>query len=147
MKRTKTWNLWPQNIFVQSWCVIVNKFTQLRKQVYFQIPSAHSVFNGTEEIKLLGPKIWELLPEIKQFETGFRKHEEKTSKFKPAFRFWREKSGKESLFWGKLGKTFLLVNISQYVNNLSVLHAYISKSCFMNTLLLSVHSLYLFLVL
>ena len=45
---------------------------QLWKQADFQIPSVHSVFIGTEEIKFLKPEIWENLPpEIKQLEAGF----------------------------------------------------------------------------
>ena len=35
---------------------------QLRQQADFQIPSVHSVFSGTEKMKFLGPKIWEMLP-------------------------------------------------------------------------------------
>ena len=35
---------------------------QLRKQKDFEIPSVHSVFNGTKSMKILGPKIWKMLP-------------------------------------------------------------------------------------
>ena len=42
---------------------------QLRKQTNFKISSVHSVVNGTESIKFLRPKLWEISPhEIKQFE-------------------------------------------------------------------------------
>ena len=40
---------------------------QLRTLADFQIQSAHCVFSGTENIKLVGPKTWKILPlEIKQ---------------------------------------------------------------------------------
>ena len=36
----------------------------------FKITSVHSIFSGTESIKFLGRKTWEVLPrEIKQFES------------------------------------------------------------------------------
>ena len=40
---------------------------ELRQKPQFQIPWIHSVFSGTESLKVLGPKIWGLVPnEIKQ---------------------------------------------------------------------------------
>ena len=42
----------------------------LRQRSQFHIPPARTVFSGTESIKYLGPKIWELIPdEIKELES------------------------------------------------------------------------------
>ena len=49
---------------------------QLRQQADFQIPSVHSVFSGTENMKVLGTKIRKMLPhQLKQAENlkEFRK--------------------------------------------------------------------------
>ena len=49
---------------------------QLRQQADFQIPSVHSVFSGTENMKVLGTKIRKMLPhQLKQVENlkEFRK--------------------------------------------------------------------------
>ena len=55
---------------------------QLRKQTNFLIPSVHSVFSGTESIKLLRPKIWEFLPhQIKQLHS--------LKKFKKTLKQWK----------------------------------------------------------
>ena len=35
---------------------------ELRQRSSFHIPSVNTVFSGTESIKFLGPKIWELIP-------------------------------------------------------------------------------------
>ena len=60
-------------------------FYQLRKQIDFQITSVHSVFDGTESIKFLGPKIWEILPyEIKELECS--------KAFKKAIKQWNSTS-------------------------------------------------------
>ena len=41
----------------------------LRRRSQFHIPLVRTVFNGTESIKFLGPKIWELIPdEMKELE-------------------------------------------------------------------------------
>ena len=54
---------------------IVNELFQFREQIpyelrqrsQFHIPWVNSVFNGTESLKFLGPKVWALVPdEIKQ---------------------------------------------------------------------------------
>ena len=46
---------------------------ELRQKPQFQIPWIHSVFSGTESLKVLGPKIWGLVPnEIKQSLGKFR---------------------------------------------------------------------------
>ena len=43
---------------------------ELRKRSQFHIPSVHSVFSGTENLKFLGPKIRALAPnEMKQFKS------------------------------------------------------------------------------
>ena len=34
----------------------------LRQRSQFRIPPVRTVFSGTESIKFLGPKIWELIP-------------------------------------------------------------------------------------
>ena len=55
---------------------------QLRKQTDFPIPSLHSVVNGTESIKFLGPKIWKILPkDIKQLQN--------LKEFKKAITQWK----------------------------------------------------------
>ena len=36
---------------------------ELRQRSQFQIPWVHSVFNGTESFKFLGPKVWALVPD------------------------------------------------------------------------------------
>ena len=57
---------------------ILNELFQFREQIPYelrqrpqiQIPWVHSVFSGTESLKLLGPKIWTLVPnEMKQLES------------------------------------------------------------------------------
>ena len=69
---------------------IVNELFQFRKQIpyelrqsaQFQIPWIHSVFSGTESLKVLGPKIWALvLDEMKQLET--------LGKFRHAIKQWK----------------------------------------------------------
>ena len=48
----------------------------LRQRSQFHIPSVHKVFNGSESIKFLGPKIWKVVrDEMKQLESlgEFRK--------------------------------------------------------------------------
>ena len=43
---------------------------ELRQRSQFQIPWVHSVFNGTEILKFLGPKVWALVPdEMEQSES------------------------------------------------------------------------------
>ena len=42
----------------------------LRQTSQFHIPPVRTVFSGTDSIKYLGPKIWELIPdEIKELES------------------------------------------------------------------------------
>ena len=42
----------------------------LRQRPQFHIPPVRTVFSGTESIKFLGPKIWELMPdEMKELES------------------------------------------------------------------------------
>ena len=57
---------------------ILNELFQFREQIPYelrqrpqiQIPWVHSVFSGTESLKLLGPKIWTLVPnEMKRLES------------------------------------------------------------------------------
>jgi len=40
-----------------------NNNYNLRNQSYFQIPNVRTVYNGTESISFLGPKIWNIVPE------------------------------------------------------------------------------------
>ena len=57
--------------------IFTNTFTprnqpnyNLRHITCFKIPLVNSVYNGTESIAFLGPKIWELIPEeVKQKES------------------------------------------------------------------------------
>ena len=35
----------------------------LRNKSYFKIPNVHTVYNGTESISFLGPKLWNILPD------------------------------------------------------------------------------------
>ena len=56
--------------------VLRNSCYNLRHKKTFFSDRANSIFNGTESIRILGPKIWELLPEdIQSAETldSFRK--------------------------------------------------------------------------
>ena len=47
-----------------------DKPCNLRQRSQFHIPPVRTVFSGTESIKYLGPKIWELIPdEIKELES------------------------------------------------------------------------------
>ena len=42
----------------------------LRQRPQFHIPPVRTVFSGTDSIKFLGPKIWELIPdEMKKLES------------------------------------------------------------------------------
>ena len=53
---------------------------ELRQRSCFHIPSVNTVFSGTESIRFLGPKIWELIPNdikclenLKDFKTAIKK--------------------------------------------------------------------------
>ena len=72
---------------------IVNKLFQFREQIpyelrqrlQFQIPWVHSVFNDTESLKFLCPKIWALIPnEMKQLES--------LGKFRNVIKQWKPTS-------------------------------------------------------
>ena len=72
---------------------IVNEFFQFREQIpyelrqrsQFQIPWVHPVFSGTESLKVLGPKVWALVPhEMKQLES--------LRKFRNAIKQWKPTS-------------------------------------------------------
>ena len=57
----------------------------LRQSSQFQIPPVRTVFSGTESIKYLGPKIWELIPdEMKELESLWE--------FKRAIKLWKPTS-------------------------------------------------------
>ena len=57
----------------------------LRQRYQFHIPPVRTVFNGTESIKFLGPKIWELLPDqMKELESIWE--------FKRALKQWKPTS-------------------------------------------------------
>ena len=58
---------------------------QMRKQTDFQILSVHRVFSGTDSIKFLWSKTWEILPN----ET---KHLESLKEFKKAIKHWKPTS-------------------------------------------------------
>ena len=58
---------------------------ELRQRPQFQIPWVHSVFNGTESRKCLGPKIWAMVPnEMKPLES--------LGKFRNAIKEWKPTS-------------------------------------------------------
>ena len=57
----------------------------LRQKSQFHIPPARTVFSGTESIKFLGPKIWELIP-------GEMKERESLWEFKRAIKQWKPTS-------------------------------------------------------
>ena len=47
-----------------------NNVYEIRNPSEFARPNVRSVFNGTESISFLGPKIWDFVPnELKQLET------------------------------------------------------------------------------
>ena len=57
----------------------------LRQRSQFHIPPVRTVFSGTESIKYLGPKIWELIPdEMKELESLWE--------FKKAIKLWKPTS-------------------------------------------------------
>ena len=41
----------------------INKHYNLRHMNYFEIPFVRIVYNGTESVSYLGPKIWNIVPE------------------------------------------------------------------------------------
>ena len=53
-----------------------------RKNSYFVLPSVNTVHNGTETIRYLGPKIWELVPQN-------IKEKDSLASFKTAIKKWR----------------------------------------------------------
>ena len=56
---------------------------ELRQRSCFHIPSVNTVFSGTESIRFLGPKIWELIPnDIKSLE-NLRDFKTAIKKWKP----------------------------------------------------------------
>ena len=58
---------------------------KLRQRSQFQIPWVHPVFSGTESLKVLGPKVWALVPhEMKQLES--------LRKFRNAIKQWKPTS-------------------------------------------------------
>ena len=53
---------------------------EFRQRSCFHIPSVNTVFSGTESIRFLGPKIWEIIPsdiksleDLKDFKTAIKK--------------------------------------------------------------------------
>ena len=57
----------------------------LRQRSQFHIPPVRTVFSGTESIKFLGPKVWELIPdEMKELESLWE--------FKRAIKLWKPTS-------------------------------------------------------
>ena len=58
---------------------------QMRKQTDFQILSVHRVFSGTDSIKFLRPKTWEIL-------SNETKHLESLKEFKKAIKQWKPTS-------------------------------------------------------
>ena len=51
----------PQ-IVNEIFCIRDETSYELRQRSCFHIPSVNTVFSGTESIRFLGPKIWELIP-------------------------------------------------------------------------------------
>ena len=58
---------------------------ELRQRLQFQISWVHLVFSGTESLKLLGPKIWALVPNEK-------KQLKSLGKFRIAIKQWKPTS-------------------------------------------------------
>lgn len=57
----------------------------LRQKSRFHMPPVHTVFNNTESIKFLGPKIWEFVPdEIAQLES-LREFRKTIKQWKPRY--------------------------------------------------------------
>ena len=57
----------------------------LRHRSQFHIPPVRTVFSGTESIKFLGPKIWEIIPdEMKELESLWE--------FKREMKMWKPTS-------------------------------------------------------
>ena len=82
----------------------------LRQRSQFHIPPVRTVFSGTESIKFLGPKIWELIPdEMKKLENKWE--------FKRAIKLWKPVSYScrlcKQYFYGILN--FNLLEISLYI--------------------------------
>ena len=48
-----------QDIFTQT----INNNYNLRHVNHFEIPFVRTVYNGTESVSYLGPKIWNIVPE------------------------------------------------------------------------------------
>ena len=84
--------------------VFTNTFTprnqpnyNLRHITCFKMPLVNSVYNGTESIVFLGPKIWELIPEeVKQ--------KESLNAFKDA-----KKNGRQQIAHADYAKSFYMV--------------------------------------
>ena len=74
-----------------------DKPCNLRQRSQFHIPPVRTVFSGTESIKYLGPKIWELIPdEMKELESLWE--------FKRAIKLWKPTTspcrlGKQYYYW------------------------------------------------
>ena len=51
----------PQ-IVDEIFCIGDETSYELRQRLGFHMPSVNTVFSGTESIQILGPKIWELIP-------------------------------------------------------------------------------------
>ena len=74
-----------------------DKPCNLRQRSQFHIPPVRTVFSGTESIKYLGPKIWELIPdEMKELESLWE--------FKRAIKLWKPitspcRLGKQYYYW------------------------------------------------
>ena len=84
---------------------------KLRQRSQFHIPPVRTVFSGTESIKFLGPKIWELIPdEMKKLESKWE--------FKRAIKLWKPVSYScrlcKQYFYGILN--FNLLEISLYIS-------------------------------
>ena len=56
---------------------------ELRQGSCFHIPSVNTVFSGTESIRFLGPKIWELIPNDIKYLENLRDFKTVIKKWKP----------------------------------------------------------------
>ena len=69
----------PQ-IVDEIFCIRDETSYELRQRLGFHMPSVNTVFSSTEIIRILGPKIWELIPNdikclknLRNFKTAIKK--------------------------------------------------------------------------
>ena len=60
-----------------------NKRHNLGSQTNFKIPFRNSVYNGTESISYLGPKVWELVPDNLKRVNSMTSFKEQKKKWNP----------------------------------------------------------------